>query len=153
MSKLLNRFRELGLHYNLNFSNKAILDNCLLGFDAVQRKLLVLNRDNECSHELIDLHQLEFCFVKKTYGTIDGGALKNKRLEHYLEKIILCLELKTEKRKVEIVFYRRVDQPLYQLFELEQMAKDWEALLSKIPGKEVKRTSRRQSLLSFHHQK
>ena len=65
MSKLLNRFRELGLHYNLNFSNKAILENSLLGFDALQRKLLILKRDHECNHELIDLHQLDSVLSRK----------------------------------------------------------------------------------------
>ena len=103
MNHLTNRFSELGSRYQVNFTSQAILKDEILGIDGVQRKLLILNTTdkNEMPHELIDLDELRHCSVKKLYGSINNGDLKNKKLEQYLEKIVLCFEFHMKKPAID----------------------------------------------------
>ena len=134
MNHLTNRFSELGSRYQVNFTSQAILKDEILGIDGVQRKLLILNTTdkNEMPHELIDLDELRHCSVKKSYGSINNGDLKNKKLEQYLEKIVLCFEFHMKKPAIEVSFYNHLKNHLYEISELEQKAKDWESFLSKM---------------------
>ncbi len=139
MNQLLNHFSELGSEYKLNFSSQAILKDCVIGLDGVHRKLLILSSDNPFNYELIDLNDVKYCSVKKIYGTINVGALKDKKLDQYLQKIILCFEFKTQRQPIEVAFYGHIDNHIYQAAELEQKAKDWESFLSKMLGSTVKK--------------
>ena len=134
MNHLTNRFSELGSRYQVNFTSQAILKDEILGIDGVQRKLLILNTTdkNEMPHELIDLDELRHCSVKKSYGSINNGDLKNKKLEQYLEKIVLCFEFHMKKPAIEVSFYNHLKNHLFEIPELEQKAKDWESFLSKM---------------------
>ena len=132
MNNILKHFSQLGTENNLSFSSQEILDHCVLGLDGVQRKILVATRrDEHYGSFIIDLNEVKNCSVKKIYGTIKAGELKNHKLEKYLEKIVLHFELH-RKPAVEIVFYENFGNHISQTQELEQKAKHWEAILSKL---------------------
>lgn len=132
MHDLLKHFSLLGTKNNLNFSSQEVLNNSVLGLDGVSRKILVvIKEDDTYSSFVIDLNEIQSCTVKKIYGTIKAGDLKNHKLEQYLEKIVLHFEFKS-KSPVEIVFYKNFDNHIYETQQLEQKAKHWEAILSKM---------------------
>jgi hypothetical protein len=132
MNNLLRYFSQKGTENNLNFSSQEILNNCVLGIDGVKRKILVVIREEGFYSSFVaDLNEVKNCTVKKIYGTIKVGDLKNHKLDQYLEKIVLHFELNS-KPPVEIVFYKNVDNHIYETQELEQRAKHWEAILSKM---------------------
>jgi hypothetical protein len=132
MNNLLKHFSQLGTENNLNFSSQEVLNNCILGLDGINRKILVVSREDDFySSFMIDLNEVKTCTVKKVYGTIKVGDLKNHRLDQYLEKIILQFDL-DRKPSVEIVFYKNHDNHIYETQELEQKARHWEAILSKM---------------------
>lgn len=132
MNNLLKHFSNLGTENNLIFSSQEILKHSMLGLDGVRRKILVVTReDNFYGSFIIDLEQVRNCSVKKIYGTIKAGDLKNQKLDQYLEKIVLHFDLQN-KSSVEIVFYKHLDNHMYEALELEQKAKHWEAILSKM---------------------
>jgi hypothetical protein len=132
MNQLLKHFSQLGTENNLSFSSQEVLKNCILGLDGVRRKALVVTREDDFFGSfIIDLEQVKNCTVKKIYGSINVGDLKNRKLEQYLEKIVLHIDLH-EKPPVEIVFYRHFDNHTYETIELEQKAKHWEIILSKM---------------------
>lgn len=139
MNNLLKYFSQLGIENDLNFSSQEILKNCVLGLDGVQRKILVVQReDDSFGSFIIDLHEVKNCTVKKVYGTINVGDLKKGKLEQYLEKIVLHFDLNNNS-SVEIVFYKHFENHLLEALELEQKAKSWDAILSKmqIPLKSI----------------
>ena len=132
MNKILNHFSQLGTENNLSFSSQERLHHCVLGLDGVNRKILVVTREDDYYGSfIIDLNEVKACTVKKIYGTIQAGDLKHQKLEQYLEKIVLHFELH-RKPPVEIMFYRNLDNHIYETQELEQKAKHWEAILSKM---------------------
>jgi hypothetical protein len=139
MNQLLDHFRQTGARNALSFSSQEILNNCVLGLDGVHRKVLVVTRENNVFDSLIiDVNEIKNCTVKKIYGTIKAGDLKDHRLEQYLEKIILHLEI-IGKASVEIAFFSHADNHLYETKELEQKARHWETFLAKMQ-KPLKKT-------------
>jgi hypothetical protein len=139
MNQLLKYFSQLGTENDLNFSSQEILKNCILGLDGVQRKILVVQReDGFFGSFIIDLREVKNCTVKKIYRTINVGDIKNRKLEQNLEKIVLHFDLK-KNSSVEVVFYKHFENHLLEALELEQKAKNWDAILSKmlIPLKNI----------------
>jgi len=139
MNNLLKHFSQLGTENNLSFSSQEVLNNCVLGLDGINRKILVVIREGELfSSFLIDMNEVKSCTVKKIYGSINVGDLKDHKLEQYLDKIILLFEYNS-KPSVEIVFYKNHHNHIYETQELEQKAKHWEAILSKMqkPFKQI----------------
>jgi hypothetical protein len=132
MNNLLKHFSQLGTENNLNFSGQEVLNNCVLGLDGVNRKILVVTReDGFYTSFMIDLNEVKSCTVKKLYGTIRVGDLKHHKLDQHLEKIVLQFEF-NRKPSVEIVFYNNADNHIYEIQDLEQKARHWEAILSKM---------------------
>jgi hypothetical protein len=132
MSKILKHFSHLGSENNLSFSSQELLNHCIIGLDGVNRKILVVTKEGSYYGSfIIDLNEIKTCTVKKIYGAIAGGDLKGRKLEQYLEKIVLHFEM-YGKPSVEIVFYRNFDNHIYEVQELEKKAKHWETILSKM---------------------
>ena len=132
MNNILRHFSQLGAENTLNFSSQELLHNCVLGLDGINRKILVVTKeDSFYTSVIINLDDVKSCTVKKIYGTIKVGDLKKHKLEQYLEKIVLHVELHG-KPSVEIVFYENSNSHIYESLELEQKAKHWEAILSKM---------------------
>jgi hypothetical protein len=132
MNQLLKYFSQAGTENELSFSSQEILKNSVFGLDGVQRKILVVTREDDFFGSfIIDLREVINCSVKKIYGTINVGDLKKARLEQYLEKIVLHFDMNNNS-SVEIVFYKHFNNHLLEAIELEQKAKHWDAILSKM---------------------
>ena len=69
------------------------------------------------------------------------GTLKRKMTEEHIEKIVLQFEMKNEKGNIEIPFFVFSVNHIYQLAELEQKARHWEAILSKFINGRIKNTA------------
>ena len=132
MNKILRHFSQIGTENNLSFSSQEMLNDSLLGLDGMKRKILVVKKVNDNYESMvIDLRDVKSCSVKKKYGTIKADDLKNNKLEKYLEEIVLHFDL-NNKPSAEISFYNDVENNVYQTMELEQKARHWEAILSKM---------------------
>src|SRR6478672_107713 len=71
MNHLLNQFSRSGTENNLGFSSQEVLNNCVLGLDGVNRKILVVTKqDHDYTSLIIDLNEVKSCVVKKMFGTI-----------------------------------------------------------------------------------
>jgi hypothetical protein len=132
-SCLLASFHQSGTQSSLSFSSQELLKNCIIGLDGIQRKLLVLQQDekgnaNTC---IVDLAEVTKCTVHKVYRSIQVGDSKSRR-EDYLEKIVLQFNYNGLIPTFEVPFYKQEDNHLYEIAELEQKAKHWEAILTKL---------------------
>lgn len=141
MRELHLRFSRLGTENKLTFCSQEALKDLLIGLDGIQRKLLVLKRqDKNTFHSFaVDLATVKSCSVKRYYGTINSSELKTKKLEQYLEKITLHFEFAGDIPAKEILFYKHFDHHVVEVPELEKKAKHWEMALSKLltPTKKV----------------
>jgi hypothetical protein len=134
MNQFLNRFIELGSLNNLTFSSQEILKDAAIGLDGIHRRLLVLygNHETTFRHRLFHLSDVATCSVKKQYATVNAPGSKNNTVDQYLEKIMLRFEMKSGEEPVEVNFYHHVTCDVYEIKDMAEKAKHWEAILSKM---------------------
>ena len=133
MNHLLYHFSELGTLYALSFSSHEVLNDCIIGLDGVQGKLLIMSVNNETAgqHEVIELKEVKACSLRKYYGNIQPQALKSRPLDHHLQKMVLHFEMMGATPK-EVTFYHHTADAYESLKELHTRAGHWETLLSKM---------------------
>ena len=143
MNKLMDRLREEGLKHNLCFSGQEIINNCVFALDGVNRKLLVIADTHQRKNDviLVDLTEVKSCSVKKRYGMIKGGDLKRTPLDNFLELMVFHFAFIRQRQPIEVVLYHHETDPVNGLPELEQKAKRWEMMLSKLVHAPVKKMS------------
>ena len=134
MKQLFNRISELGVKNNLRFSSHELLENAIIALDGIQGKLLVINgiTTDQYDETLIDLQELKSCSLKKEYGAIKTGDLKERKLEQLLNKISLQFEFRDNKEPMEVQFYEHSESDNLKVAELELKAKHWGTMLSKM---------------------
>ena len=132
--RTLVRLREAGIKNNLSFSSQQVLNDCVIGLDGLHRKLLVLQQaeDHYGSLHIVDLNEVKKCVVKKIYRNIKAGDPKWKNIEENPERIVLRFEFVDGKHPVEVPFYDQRSHLPDRRSELEQKARDWETILSKM---------------------
>ena len=81
---------------------------------------------------LIDLQELKSCSLKKEYGAIKTGDLKERKLEQLLNKISLQFEFRDNKEPMEVQFYDHSESDNLKVSELELKARHWGIMLSKM---------------------
>jgi hypothetical protein len=142
MHNMLVTFSELGTQYNLSFTSQELLKQRVIGLDGLNRKLLVLWEDGgRYDWLVIDLHDVQNCAVKMKYSRINAGDLNKHPLQDYLESIELEFVFKSGKESTLLPFYTSGINTVFEIGELEEKAKGWEAILSKMLEREEKRTS------------
>lgn len=130
----LEQFNKLAIANDISFSSQEILNDCAIGFDGKHRKLVILQQFGQFEYDwhIIDLNDIQSCFIKKTYRNIKAGELKKKKIADYLESISLGFEFFDHRTPVEISFYERDAHKGWKVPELERKAKNWQIMLSKM---------------------
>ena len=126
---------ELGTRFNLSFSSQLAFGNKIIALDGRRKCLLVLEKDKGSNHPyLIDLNNVATVTVKKSYGSIDQGQLKNKGIEEFLKRIELQFEFNNKKETIGLSFYDCEIDDQRDRPKLIRNAKNWQMILSKIAG-------------------
>jgi hypothetical protein len=141
MNTLLNHFSQLGTLYGLSFSSQEVLNNNIIGLDGINRKLLFVTQKDDASFDdyVVSLSEVKNCTVKKHYGNIAPGELKNKKLGTFLERVTLHVELQNGKDPVEISFYNHIDNNIYQLADIEKKAERWMQIIQQMLKSSLKK--------------
>ena len=140
-SQLLNHYGKLGAENNLSFSSQEILENCIIGLDGIQRKLLILTKIDEDKYDflLLDLNEVKSCSKKKIYRRVNIGTEKKEKFENQIDKIVLAFEFTDDRQPVHISFFEPIANHIFTMAELEQKAKNWETILSQIINTSLKK--------------
>lgn len=140
--KLLHRFSEFGTANELSFTSQEILNDGIIGLDGLNKKLVVLEK-NEGEYDwcVLNLEEVKACNVRKIYQSTNAGTSKKQVMEEHLEKVVLQFELRDEKPRIDVPFFVFSKNHIYELAELEQKAKHWEVILSKMITGKVKKTA------------
>lgn len=131
--KMLVFFSNLGATYNLSFTGQEILPDKIIGLDGSRKKILVVEQqEKKYNSHIIDLYEVKTCKVKKIYTAINSDDYEKNKVENYLNSIALEFDFKTEKAPVAVLFYKYGNDSLYEMSNLENKTKHWEAMLSKM---------------------
>ena len=140
-SELLNHFSKLGTENKLSFSSQEILENCIIGLDGKQRKLLILKKIDMDEYDsiLLDLNEVKKCSKKNIYTRVNIGTSKKEKFENHLDKIVLDFDFIDNRQPVQILFFKPITNHVFAMSELEQKAKKWETILSQIANTGLKK--------------
>ncbi len=141
--ELLDRFSRLAMKNNLSFSSQDILENALIGLDGIQRKVLFISRTGEEKYDsiVIDLNSVKSCSVRNVYRSMNVGTAKNRKVEQLLDRVVLEFETGYGDSPIQITFFQQLVNHFSVLKELEQKAKNWESMLSKLISKDKMKTA------------
>jgi hypothetical protein len=130
---LLTSFSRLGSCHNLSFTSQEILADRILGFDGLNKKLLVLEkRAGHYDWFTINMEDVESCTVMSVYHWDKVSERTQKRLDERVSKIALVFCFKKEARPIELPFYTSETNELCELRMLEAKARGWESFLTKL---------------------
>jgi hypothetical protein len=97
---------ELGTRFDLSFSCQLQSGNKIIALDGTKKCLLVLDKVDELSEpEIIYLGDVAAVIMKKSYGSIKEGELKDKRIEDFLKRIDLHFEFINKGKTFILPFY------------------------------------------------
>ena len=124
---------ELATKFNMSFSSHDLIGNKIIGFDGIQRKILIAEKNNivHGSH-IISIDEIKTISLKKVYNAILAGALKKRKIGDFLKTLVLQFELRNKNEVIIIPFYESVLNRLYDLARLERKARNWQLMLSKL---------------------
>ena len=140
-SELLDHFSKLGTENTLSFSSQEILENCMIGLDGKQKKLLILNKNDNVGYvsSLVDLNEVKNCSKRNIYTRVNIGTIKKERFENHIDKIVLDIDFIDNRQPVQIVFFAPITNHVFAMSELEEKAKKWERILSQITNTSLKK--------------
>ena len=133
-----HQLSELGSKFNLSFTSHLALGNKLIGLDGIRKCLLVCETDNGLNQSyIIELNEVGGVSIKKSYGSIASGELKNKTFEEFLKSIDLQFEYNNNKEARILRFYDCEKDDPRNLPVLERNAKNWQMIFCKMISLEM----------------
>ena len=138
--KLLLHFSQLGTQHDLSFTSQEMLYNSVIGLDGLKRKLLFLQETNGIYHwQVVDLNTVNHCSVTLKYSGFRFG--RRRTVGAYFEKLSLRFHC-NDNHLIDVPFYRnpRIKRSLRR--HLEQKARHWQTILSKMIVKNETNNSR-----------
>jgi hypothetical protein len=130
---LLRRLSRLGSQHALRFSSQERLKQYLIGLDGIGRRLLVLRHNamgNILHWQVVDLQDVTRCSVQTQFSNCDTR----------LERIALRFE-RVGLSPCDVVFYQHAVNDPYEASELEQRARHWEVMLTKMLKRATRKTA------------
>ena len=126
---------ELEKGFNLSFSSYLIIRSKIIALDKIKKRLVVSTAGDEASQAfMIDLNSVNAVTLKKSYGSIKQGELKNKEVDDFLKRIDLQLAFSDGTETIILPFYEAGVDDRHDRRKLAKKAKHWQILLSGIAG-------------------
>jgi hypothetical protein len=129
--ELLTKLRRIAEHDLLNLTSEEVLGKAAFGLDGVERKLVFLETINRRS-AIIDVFEIESCSMNVIFGNIHAGDLENEEMESFIQKIYLRLACYDDAKSIELTFYDRDENQLFELPLLRQKAARWKIAISQL---------------------
>lgn len=136
---LLATISHLGSNNDLSFSGQEVLNESVIGFDGLKKKLLVLeNSDRLHQWYTINLEEVSSCVVQKTYKVPAGPPGPYPVISGYVDRVELLFHCRNSTRPRAVAFYSAECNEAAELPALEARAHSWQRFLSKLlPAQEA----------------
>jgi hypothetical protein len=134
----LKVFSQEATRQGLSFSRQELLRSKIIGLDDIKKMLLVFDFANAGDMIGISMEDVKNCTAEKIYDNVVIGSERNEKIEPHLRSIDLKFTFKNNIEPIQVSFYDSSVNGIYEMAELEEKAKTWAALLSKMVFKELK---------------
>jgi hypothetical protein len=136
--ELLTKLRRIAERDLLNLTSEEVLGNAAFGLYGVERKLVFLETIHWRS-AIIDVFEIESCSMNVVFGNIPAGDLENEEMESFIQKIYLRLTCYDDAKSIELTFYDRGENQLFELPLLRQKAARWKIAISQLLAKSTEK--------------
>jgi hypothetical protein len=135
--RLLAAFEHTAAEYSFSIVNRQVLGNRVIGYDDTNNKLLfVMLNGNKQGEYLVNLEEIKSCMVIESYGTVKNRTV----LGADIKMIALQLNYKNGSKPLHLPFYHKTTDPVFEIKEKAELAKQWQALLSANMQKAMEKT-------------
>lgn len=131
-------FTEAGTSRGISFSSQEMLHDRIIGLDRQHQRLLVFDYIRTELVTIIKLPDVKDCILTREYQHINFGNDKKAEMEKSMRFILLTFSFKNKPEQFTLSFYDSIRHSVYEMQELEQKARKWETLLSKLITKDTR---------------
>lgn len=130
---LLTTISGLGSRSGLSFTGQEVLTDSIIGFDGIQKKLLVLE-DNQSIYRwyTINLEEVSRCSVHKTYRAPAVHPTGLPAISGYVDRVELLFHYRDREAPLAVPFYSAARNEAIELPALEARARNWQRFLTKL---------------------
>ncbi len=146
--RLLAAFEDAAQVLGASISRQLVTDRWIMGYDEAADKLLFMQTSGK-QHDgyLVDLEEIKGCTTVKTHLPSWKG---NLRTGLSVETISLRLAYKNDAPPIFLTLYEYKLDPVYELNDREQQAKDWQKFISTRLTKSISAGNKRQKFMDEH---
>ena len=131
-SKLLLKFRKLGLQLNLVFSNCELLGDILMGLDLKKRKLVIADKKGNINwRHTIELADLRTISVRKVYRSIRAGELSLRNVADFIHSIHVRLDFRNGEEAIVLPVYADREAENEHILKIERKLGRWHSMVSR----------------------
>lgn len=134
-------FRQLskeGASNNLIFCSQEILNDVVIGFDGIHRKILVLERNKKnYSSNIISLDEVEHCKLLTDEGIIEPNDFKKLGRQIRTGILELQFEFSNHHESASIIFNNSLSKSAREFALLKAKAEYWCVMFSKMLNQQV----------------
>jgi hypothetical protein len=135
---LFRRLSKEGANNNLIFCSQEMLDNAVIGFDGIHRKILVLERNkNKYSSKIISLDEVGHCQLLTNEGIIEPSEFKKLSQQISTGMLALHFEFTNHHEPASIIFNNGISKPAREFSLLKAKAEYWCVMFSKMLNQQV----------------
>lgn len=130
-----------GNDHGLSFTRELMLKESMLGLDLHNSKMLWLHTGGEPRSEVFDLENIKSCTIFRLYDSVRVYETKAAKTEQVLSKIGLKMEFSGDLHPLQICFYDRQLNGIYEMEDLEAKASEWKDLVAGklVPAAKLRR--------------
>jgi hypothetical protein len=129
---------EPGSGFKTSYSSRLVFGSRIIALDEMEKCLLVVDTDDRLNPSyVIDLNNLTSVTIKRSYGSINRGALRNKGIEEFLQRIDLQFEFGKSYKTISLPFYDCHIDERRDRQKLDGHAKYWQMILSRLIGSQT----------------
>jgi hypothetical protein len=150
---LFERLSREGSTNSLTFCCQEKLQNKVLGFDGINRKIMILEKvRHQYNCDLISLDEVQTCAVKISTGSSNPSIPDYSEFGNKLQSIELQFEFKDPAPATSIIFYHSSVNSRREQAILRAKAEYWKTMFSKILVKKAVVVSEGFSAYNLHQQ-
>lgn len=136
--KFFRRLSKEGANNNLIFCSQEMLDNKVLGFDGIHRKILVLERTrNKYTSSIISLDEVAHCQLITDNGIIEPRDFKTLGEQIRTGVLELQFEFNNHHQAASIIFNNGLMKSKREFALLKAKAEYWSIMFSKMLNQQV----------------
>ena len=134
--KHFKKLSELATKLNMTITKYFSIRNKLFALDRKKKRLVICEENNGATRfHLINLQKIKSIMIKKAYGGINAGELREKRPEEFLKFIHLQFEDSGD-NIISLSLYEKGRDDIKHLRKLEIISKRLQSIFSLLTRKQ-----------------